>query len=52
MFKLIFGGIVLLFVLGGVFFLGFVAGTTATPLSETNSAAAALPTSTSVVNHA
>ncbi|MDQ0648617.1 hypothetical protein QFZ53_002813 [Microbacterium natoriense] len=32
MLKLVFGGIILLFVIGVVFFAGFVLGTTVTPL--------------------
>lgn len=32
MWKLIFGGIILVVVLGAVFFIGFVVGTTVTPL--------------------
>ena len=32
MLKLVFGGIILLFVVGVVFFAGFVLGTTVTPL--------------------
>lgn len=31
--KLLFGGIILLILLGGIFFLGFVVGTTVTPLA-------------------
>lgn len=45
MLKLIFGGIILLFVLGAVFFVGFVAGSTATPLN----AAVAVPQQTAPI---
>lgn len=33
MWKLIFGVIITIFVVGGVFFLGYVVGTTVTPLN-------------------
>lgn len=35
MWKLIFGGIILAFVVAAVFFVGFVVGTTVTPLAGT-----------------
>lgn len=42
MWKLIFGGIVLLFVAGLVFLAGFVAGTTVSPLNTPPAAVAGL----------
>ncbi|WP_181158556.1 hypothetical protein [Leucobacter massiliensis] len=40
MWRLIFGGIILLFVLGAVFLVGFVLGSTVTPLAPSASASA------------
>lgn len=40
MWKLIFGGIVALFVLGFIFFAGYVVGTTVSPLNVPSAAAA------------
>lgn len=51
MLKLIFGGIVLIFVLGCVFFLGFVLGTTVTPLAATENPTAAAHALASVIPH-